>query len=243
MFDLRAHRDWDGTDPLETTNVDAIVLRWHELRELAAVDPWPSFRVRWHGPGGGDEHTFSPRRGTLAEKLSPALSPPGFARSVEAMIYHVASHTEGLVKRGWLDAPEVEWERVRALPEARVARELAGQGAFRAAPRPIEEEATALREKPTALEAMLQWLVSSPEKPWREHPREVRTSAAYLYVERRDRSFWRLPLDTLRVRLGTTRDDAVYVFGRRTGILLTHRDGCPVRAELDARLTRAPQQT
>ncbi len=231
-----AYRDEPGLDPLDTRDIGAVVLRWHEVREVAAVDPWPRVRVAWSGPGGGDEHTFAPVRDSTDAAFSGQLTSEPFAVRAAALIEHVVKHAPAVVDRGWLDLDEVSWEQVASLPELPGERPVVGDGAFRAAPRPVEEEAVALREAPTPYEAMLDWLASSPERPWRAHPRRVRTSTHSLYVERRDRTLWRLPLEALRLRVGAYDEDAYYIFGRRTAVLLTHRDGCPVRKALDARL-------
>lgn len=240
VFHLRPHRELPGVDPLDTTNPNAIVLRWHELRELAAVDPWPRFRVRWRGPGGGDDHTFAPARDVVLTLLMPALAPEPFAEQVGRLIEHTQRHAPHAVRRGWLDAPEVRWERVGSMPEvAGGARPELGHGAFRAIARPVEEMATAVRPPNRPLESMMQWLMSTPDRPWRQHPREVRLGPEHLYAARRDGTIWRVPLETLRARVGEPSEDALYVFGRRTSIVLTKRDACEVRAALDARLERA----
>lgn len=213
-------------DPLLTTDVDAIVLRWADVWSMALVEPWPQAVIRW--PGGeialGPKGLFDPK-------------PEAFAAEVERLVAHLEEHAPAKVSdRGWLDVPEEPWERVRALPDL-ASDAILGDGAFRSAPRPVEEPVVAARGPATPFEAMLGWLASSPERPWREHPRQVRLTDAYVYVERRDRSVWRIPLDALRARRGERDRDAIYVLGRRTPLILTHRPDCAVRAALDARLT------
>ncbi len=234
------YQDAPGTDPLDTRDVGAIVLRWPELRQVAAVDPWPSLQISWQASGGLDALTFRPARPGLDGVISPWLAPEEFAAEVEELIRFVQRHTSVLIDRGWIDIPELAWEQVGSMPDPPSERAVVGDGAFRAAPRPVEDVAIAVRAAPTPYEAMLEWLASTPDRPWREHPRRVRASDDFLYVERRDRTMWRAPLDVLRARLGGSDEDAIYVFGRRATVLLTHRAACPVRALLDARLERAP---
>jgi hypothetical protein len=52
-------------------------------------------------------------------------------------------------------------------------------------------------------------------------------------VRRRDENVYRLPVSALRVAL-TNGDDYVFVFGRRTRLLLPHRKDCEVLAALNA---------
>lgn len=220
-----------AADPLLTADPRAIVLRWEEPWSLHVLETWPRAHLRWsHGeiplrPGASPFHA----------------SPEVFARRLEALVEHLEAYAPAKVReRGWLEIPEAEWERVRALPEA-PSDEQVGTGAFRSAPRPVEEAVVAERGALAPLEAMLGWLASSPERPWRAHPRQVRLTDTYVYAERRDKSAWRLPLETLRGRRGRVDGDTVYVFGRQTLLVLLHREGCPVQGMLDARLRRAPR--
>jgi hypothetical protein len=222
-----AHQQRDlGGDPLLTTDLSAIVLRWADVWSLWLVEPWPRAVLRW----SGGEVRLAPVGGPLA------VSPEEFAARLEALAEHLAQHAPSKVRsRGWLDVPEQPWEQVRALPEL-PSDATVGEGAFRSAPRPVEEPVVALRPPPAPFEAMLGWLASGPTRPWRDHPRQIRLTETFLYAERRDKTVWRVPLDTLRARLGESARDGAYVFGRRTTVIVTHRPECPVRAALDARL-------
>jgi hypothetical protein len=213
-------------DPLLTSDVSAIVLRWGEPWAFALDQRWPRARLRW---SGGD---IDLRPGGLF-----GTDPEGYAERMEALVAHLERRAPSrLTSRGWLEFEHVPWERVAGMPEP-ATQDAVGEGAFRSARRPVEEVAVASREKPSALEAMLEWLASSPDRPWRHHPRQVRLSEEYFYAARRDGSVWRVPLSSLRARYGDPNEDAVYVFGRRTKIVLTHRaEPCPVRARLDAEL-------
>lgn len=226
----RQQRVLEG-DPLLTTDVSAIVLRWADPWVLRLVEPWPQAVLRW---SGGDV--------ALRPKDLPFhASPEQFADRLEALVQHLEARAPSKVgARAWLDVPEQPWERVRGMPELPSDTSI-GEGAFRSAPRPVEERVVAVREKLTPMEAMWGWLMSRPGRPWRDHPREVRLTETYLYAERRDRSVWRLPLGTLRHRTGTS--DAAYVFGRRTSLILLHRATCPVRERLDMLLERGPSTT
>ncbi len=212
-------------------------LRWSELVELAAIDPWPRFRVRWSSDLTRvvGEHVFTPTP-ALGFGLVRVLSPDEFASQLENLIVHAAAHRPEVVKRGWVDAPDIDWEEVSSMPEPPTEQPALGDGAFRAAQRPVEEVAIAMRGRPSPLEAMIDWLASSPDRPWQLHPREARLSAEYFYALQRDGSIERVARSTLRVRLGGVDEDAVYLFGRRAAAVLTHREGCPVRTALDAQL-------
>ncbi len=237
-----AGRSYGGNvHPMRAVDPSVVVVRWYRLAELEAVHPWPCFRARWHpmrasemearsGPvQGAGGHTFGPEKASIAGLLSPVVAPDGFAAQVSALFEHVARHKPSAVRRGWLDDPDVDWEPAEALPDTAPSTD----GAFRSAG---DRSAVIVRGAPSAMEALLEWLASGSERPWSEHPREVHLTADEVFVLRRDRSVGKLPLRLLRARLGSEREDAVYVFGRRRGLLATHREGCPVRAALDRRL-------
>jgi hypothetical protein len=238
-----------GVETVSVVDPKAVVVRWRRLMELEAVHPWPRFRVRWGsmsksdltptelamvsgplpGPGG---QTFGPPGAATASVLSTSrLEPDGFAAHVSALFDHVARFKPTVIRRGWLDDPDVDWEPVSELPAAAGA--TSARGVFRSAAAPAPP---IVRGPPSAYEALLEWIASGSERPWSEHPREVRLTADHVYVLRRDRRIVRLPLSLLRARVGGVREDAVYVFGRRRGLLLTYRTNCPVREALDRRL-------
>lgn len=57
----------------------------------------------------------------------------------------------------------------------------------------------------------------------------------HIYVELWDRTTWRLPLSALTTRVdgAGSRSDAVYVFGKRTSLVLTERKDDEVTHRLD----------
>jgi hypothetical protein len=203
-------------------------LPWREVQCLAAVRPWPCFRVVH---AGASELLAPHGRAALVTMRRAA-----FAAAVEKLFVYAAPILNKRLMRGWLDAPQIEWERVESMPS--LVEPISASGAYREGRPLVEEIATACRPAPDPLEAMVQWLASGPDKPWREHPREVRTSAEFVYVLRRDRSTWRIPIAALSDRRGG--GDAFYVFGRSTELLLPQRNVCPVRQILDARLATLP---
>lgn len=212
--------------PLRTTTMQAIVLLWREAWSFSVRERWPEAELTWEG-------------GTLEISPRPLLSPKAqvIAEGVERFVAFLEDEAPAKIRaRGWLDHPEQPWERAERMPEI-PSDEAIGEGAFRSSRRRIEEPALAVRERPGSLEAMFDWLASSPDHPWRSHPREVRVSAEFLYAQRPDQTIWRLPLQRLRKRRGGPDEDAGYVFGRRTLVVLPHREPrCPVRAFLDQRL-------
>jgi hypothetical protein len=209
-------------DPLQTGAMRAIVVRWPELCELAAVDPWPRIRVVWSGPHGRSEEQFGPRG--RSER---------FAAIVARLFDHVRRHKPDAVQWGWLAAPEVHWEQVARLPgderEQRPSR-----GAYRtAAAKVAHETVLARREPPSPFEALLQWLQT---RSFRTQPRELELTPEFLYGRRSDRTCWRLPLEHLRARIGEPTGDRSFVFGRHTFVVLPHREGCELTRALEQRL-------
>lgn len=199
---------------------------WPDLWEIEAVEPCPCFEIEWRHIGGRSRRRFVP----ASRRQEGAVE-----AEVLALFAHVREHRPHTVKGGWVDVPPATWERVREMPGQAEPAEM-GTGFYRSAKLSGEEPVVARWGPPTSMEAMLHWLASTPERPWREHPRSVALTATYVYVERRDGDVVRLPLDVLRVRRGEGRNDVVYVLGRNTPLIVPWRDECPVRAALDARL-------
>ena len=88
-------------DPFETQMLSAVLVRWHELRRLSLVDPWPCFRIRWSSRGVRAEDAYGPRGDADAHD---------FARAVERLVEVTRVHAEHLIDQGWLAAPDTPWE-------------------------------------------------------------------------------------------------------------------------------------
>ncbi len=200
--------------------------KFKDIAEVAAVDPWPGFEIEWRHSGGASRRRFEPRFRKERE---------AWAETVEQIFAHLADRFPHVAKRGWLDAPDVKWEEVGLFPDERID-DIDQRGGYRlSAKEAPSEEILARRDAPKALEAMMDWLASSPDYPWREHPYEVVVSVSHVYVRRRDERVYRLPVDALRLAL-TNGDDYAFIFGRRTRLLLPHRKGCEVTRALNALL-------
>ena len=226
------------TDPFVTPILSAVLVRWHELRRLELLDPWPCFRLSWRSRGARGDDTFGP----YAHE-----APHAFASAVERLVEAASAHAPSLVRRGWLDVPDVSWEATEGLPEPFVADAAPALGAFRTAARDTptpETTIVARRHAPPTFEALLVWLRSSPARPSVLLPREaVICGDGMLHVRWRDGRCGRIPLDALRLRLNVPlqdehADDAVYVFGRATRLLLVGRSRCDVAQALDRHLAR-----
>jgi hypothetical protein len=227
-----------GPDPFEHPTISAVLVRWHELRGLELLDPWPSFRVRWGSRGARGDATFAP---FLHE------DPHEFVEALERLVVAATERAPTVVARGWLDAPEVPWEPTADLPVATMSQTGPALGAFRTPARttiPPEFTVVAHRKAPPTFEALVLWLRSSPRRPLDLLPREaVITADGMLHVRWRDRRCARIPIDTVRLRffvpLGAEQStDAVYVFGRATRLLLVDRTRCEIAQALDRQLAQ-----
>ncbi len=223
-------------DPFETQMLSAVLVRWHELRRLSLVDPWPCFRIRWSSRGVRAEDAYGPRGDADAHD---------FARAVERLVEVTRVHAEHLIDQGWLAAPDTPWEPTAGLPHADAPPAAPALGAFRTAARDAarpEHTVIAQRGAPPTFEALVVWLRSGPARPLTVLPREVRVTADdTVHVRWRDGRCARVPLDALRCRLDVPLDaedsaDAVYVFGRATRLLLLGRHACEVAQLFDRRL-------
>jgi hypothetical protein len=225
-----------GPDPFENPPISAVLVRWHELRGLELLDPWPSFRLRWGGRGARGDATFTPH---FHE------DPREFVAALERLVVAATERAPTVVARGWLDAPDVSWEPTDELPVATTPQTGPTLGVFRTPARDVSPpEATVLarRKAPPTFEALVLWLRSSPRRPLDLLPREAAITAdGMLHVRWRDRRCARIPVDTVRLRFSVPIDeehspDAIYVFGRATRLLLVDRAHCEVAQQLDLHL-------
>lgn len=208
----------------------ALDVRWPELWQLRLVEPCPSFEVEWRHVGGRSERRFVAR--FRSERLE-------VEQAVLRLADHVTEHRPHALEPGWSAFENVPWERVGRLPEE-TRGQTRGEGAYRQARVSPEERVVATWGPPSAMGAMLQWLASTPERRWRDHPKRVVVTERFVYAHRRDDTFARLPLETLRLRRGD--DDAIYVFGRKTELVLPESRRGDARDALDERLRRLSQR-
>ena len=136
------------------------------------------------------------------------------------------------VREGWLATPVEEWETVERWPGEDEGDDGPAYRRSARAPDPV----VATRPPPSGGRTMLDWLASSPSRPFGEMVREARLTSKHLYVRRRCGRIDRMRREALRARRGG--GDAVYVFGRRTELVLNGRASCPVCQALDAQLGR-----
>lgn len=209
-----------------------IQLRLRQVRELRAAEPWPALHVAW-----STKHLEAERMLTVPERRFGSGGPTDAQLAHERMVVEVITRLRAnpnakgaVVDPGWVAFPVVPWEDVEGLP----LDDAVGEGAFRTAA--DVDPVVARRAGPSPLESMLVWIASSPDRRLVDTPREVVLTRAQLYARFAEGVTRRLPRTSLRERLGPADDDAVYVFGRRTRLVLTHREGCPVREALDAQL-------
>ena len=217
---------WDADGFRIGHGMNEVSVSWLRLRRLEPVEPWPRLAVRTSSLA----FDFAPAREArdtggrerFAERVASLLQAAGRYRA----------GTETIVHAGWVAVADVGWEAVGSLPEPEPT---VAAGAYRTAARErITETIVARRGPLSAFETLLEWLASTPENPFRHQPREVVVTDSAVHVRRRDGRCARVPTGALRLRLG--RRDGIYVFGRRTRLLLTQREVCPVAQHLDALL-------
>lgn len=205
-----------------TYSMHSVTVRWRDVVSLEPVAPWPQVLLEW------DARSAGVSRMRLAAGGDPVVFEDRVRELVDAARRHARSPEH--VRDGWLAVPTVAWEPVERWPGEGVDEAAVG---YRTAPaRPVE--ILARRPSRGGLHVLLQWLASSPSRPFAKMVKEALLTPKHLYVRRRDGTEARLPRAALRTRRGE--DDAIYVFGRRTEVLLGDRSGCPVCRRLDAQL-------
>lgn len=196
------------------------------LLKLEGVDPWPRFAIAWRHGGYRNDELFGAARG-----MEAALD-----ERVTALADELGARRAQLVQRGWIGVAEVEWEQVASLPDE-VPR-TQGQGAFRTTGLArVPEPVVARRSPRTSTEALLAWLASGPDRPWRRQPIEIVVTDEHVYA-RAPAGVWRVPLASLRALIAGPGRDRLAIFGRRTQLLISYRPGCPLVEHLEARLGR-----
>lgn len=204
---------------------------WHAIREVALVDPWPSFRLLYDDFQGRETtQTFHPQRLHRVLQFTPSQQAQlSFERAVIRAHQRLSHRCRNAASDpGWSLIPVTEWERIDQLPEFLSS----GDGAYRSAASPV----IARRRPAGALGTVRAWLRASPEMQWGKTAKEILLTADTLYVRQWDDEVWALPRNTLRLRFFHSGRHATYVFGRRGFLVLRHREGCEVRRELDQQL-------
>lgn len=193
------------------------------IRRIAAVDPWPAFRLEYVEVGVPHSYEAS---------IPEGMFDPNAPRERVAPTIHnfltLAQNLDLPLTLGWFGHGHVPLERVKGFPADKPTK------GYRVSGR--AERLVARFHPLSPAEYLTSWLASSPSRPWRDSPREAALSERYLYVRHGLRGYARLPLSALRARLGGTEEDAVYVFGQRTYVVLPYRDDDPLRPKLDLHL-------
>lgn len=223
---------FDSTTPEERLHRCRWVVRWQDITELSAIEPWPSLRVAWKAGMGGDTRTLTPRRRWFGHE--PTDEEKQWEKVFDALFdWMKATGRRVPGDPGWTRLEHVPWTYVSEWPKRHV-----GEGGYRTT---SQELIVADRSKPTSFEFMLAWLAAGPRQPWSYTAREVAITKHFLYAQLAGRSMpGRLPLGSLRDSAETPQG-TLYWFGRRTPFFLPTRADCPVRAYLNEIVATASQ--
>lgn len=216
---LRATQE--GIEVGRPESMSSLLVRWQDLVNLEAVEPWPQLLIEWREGGA-----------LRRSRVGPRSEPEAFDGAVEALFDAAERRPvpDSKLRAGWLTVPRARWEPVDELPSGQLTPPRADYRSAPMAPDPV----VASRPARGGLGMLLAWLASSPSRPFRATIREAVLTERYLYVRRHDGRASRLPVELLRGADGGL--DAVYRFGRGTLVLLTDRGRCAVCQALDARL-------
>jgi len=204
----------------------SVVVDLFQVYHLEPIDPWPSVAVGWVERGAAYRSIVTPRERDAEE----------FAAVVEEVVEACERSAPRAVSRGWLAVPDVPWERTDALP--REKEEGPMMRGYRLRPG-VPDPVLATREI-AAGEARLWTFVAARLRrpPHRVEPRTIVLTERYLYVRTIAGRALRIPADTLRDGRYDADGDAVYVFGRRTELLVVHDGACPLTPILRSRVGR-----
>jgi hypothetical protein len=213
-------------DTLELgVGIHAVSIELRDLYHLEPVDPWPSLAVGWVDRGIAYRAVAGPE-----EEDADA-----FDREVRAAVAAAEERAPRAVHRGWLAVPEVPWAPAEHLP-GEVEEGPRGRGYRHAPGRP--DPILAVREIRNPAARLFTWVMSRLGRGIRRiEPSKIVVTERFVTVRTADRRILRVPLETLR-------DDrrseagAVFVFGRRTELLVVDGTGCDVTRVLLGRLRR-----
>lgn len=170
---------------------------WGGLSEIEGIDPCPTLRFVWQG--GVTPSSFILQ--------SWPYNKPLFEKKVELAIEIVQEMAPSAVRSGWIGALAVDWEPTREWPSRQLSPAATG---YRHATieQPIEEDLA----------------VRGRRRLWGRRKNAVPAPVAaltdrFVYVRGPDGRITRIPLATLRVRLGSA-EGCAFVFGRATLLAL-----------------------
>ena len=212
----------DDAPPADRVHRCRWVMPWNDVKELSAIEPWPSMRITWKAGIRSDTRVLTPKRkwfrsGPTAEEIQREEVLDALFDHIEVLGLDVPGDP------GWTAVQHVPWEEVDDWPQAQT-------GTYRTAG---VELIVASRSKPTSLEFLFAWWASGPRQPWKMTARDVVLTRHYIYAHLADDRKARLPLSALRDRWVSPRGDCIYEFGRRTRLVLPARDTCVVQHKLD----------
>ncbi len=225
---LLAVYDPDLTPAPERIHRLQLIFKWTQVIEIAAIEPWPAFRISWRFKRIVDHRVFAPVRGWFV--ANPSETERNWDTILEALFERVVSLGVRVeLQRGWLDADYVEWVDDPAWPIDGAE----GQGSYRTSAR---ERVLAQRERPSPGEFIISWFAAGTRQPWQYTPREIVVTRECVHARLAGGRMAKLPLGALRRRVGGASNALIYIFGRCTPLVLAHRPNCPVRRLFDERL-------
>ncbi len=202
------------------------VFNWPQVVRISAVEPWPALEIEWRHQRIRDHRRFEPKQPWFRTEVTDELL--DWETAIVALFERVDELELNVpLERGWVDAAHVDWV------DAEWPREESTKGSYRTSAR---EQILATRAKPSPGEFLISWLAAGPRQPWQATPREVVVTREYVHARLAGGRTACVPLNALRLRRGEPKGSVVYVFGRRTVLVLPFRKGCEVRALLDKQL-------
>jgi hypothetical protein len=216
----------------------AIVLTWEEVRRIRLVEPYGSVEI--------ESRFENVLQREVVRAPRPALLEP-FASLVLDFVAAAQLHRPQALREGWDQHAAVPWEPTAGMPTDPLD---SPGGAYRAPLRPelVVAARTGARlgervrrilrsdsvERKTE-EGSFEHLLAQQSLPWAVYGDEVAVTHDHVYA-RSPRGPMRIALDTLRRRIDLPQL-RLYLFGRRSLLLLAGRTRCVVQEALDARLT------
>jgi hypothetical protein len=213
----------------------SMYIRWEEISRIEPVDPFPTLAIECRTNQIRQRELVRPNRRVPLEP---------FADLALAFLDEAKKRRPSAVLPGWTELAVVPWEPVPSMPNEAVRTH---GGAYRISFR--AESVVATRTPARLSERVLMGfgaetvsredsgfeLLADEPFPWTVAGAHVVLTSEHAYVRDRGVS-GRLPLDLLRRRIALSRF-VVYLFGRRTILVVSDRPSCPVQRILDDRLS------
>lgn len=208
----------------------AMMFRWSELDLVRLVEPYPSVELTYAFEGARQRERVVPPAADSLDAFSEHVQ--GFCQEVQRR------RGPGRVVAGWQTLAAVPWEPVCAMPnDPGSPNGGIYRGLLHGRPVVAARKAAGARERwgLVGIHGKHARVLARQRLPWSVRGREVLLTYDHVYARTR-RGVLRIGIELLRRRIDLPQM-RLYLFGRRSVLILADRKRCPLQSSLDRLLT------